>query len=252
MSLQSPANGHPQAATTGGLATPTGGGQPAAASGLHRARLSCRETGESLDVHYNPAQVTVNKDVTVTTSAQQAAAHGATPQFINTHTRTLGFTLTLEEWSTRKDVVAAVARLQGWMNPTEVSLQPGHTPAPATVEFEWWSEPTPFVGYITQANATYLVFDSTGHPVRATVAVSMHEVPEQPGRQNPTSGTPRGAKNVVVHEGDSLASLAYREYRDPSLWRALALANGITDPLDLAVGRSLLVPAPITARELAR
>ena len=42
--------------------------------------------------------------------------------------------------------------------------------------------------------------------------------------------------------GDSLASIAYREYGAPAYWRALAEANGIDDPLRLRPGTRLLVP----------
>ena len=46
-----------------------------------------------------------------------------------------------------------------------------------------------------------------------------------------------------VISGDSLASIAYREYGDPSMWRPLAAANNIDDPIRLPVGTTLIVPA---------
>jgi Contractile injection system tube protein/LysM domain len=233
---------------TGAAAQPAGGSQSAPAGALHRARLTCKETGDGLDVHYNPNQVRLNKAVVLTAAAQQAAPHGSPPHFINTHTRTLTFQLTLDAWSTGKDVTAAVTQIQSWMNPTTESLQPGHTPAPATIEFEWWNDPEPFVGVIAQANATYTLFDSTGLPVRATVDISISELPQTPPRQNPTSGSPGGGRSVLVREGDTLAGIAYRQYGDPTLWRGLALANHITDPLALKPGTRVLLPAASTLR----
>jgi Contractile injection system tube protein/LysM domain len=209
--------------------------------GLHRARLSCRETGEALDVHFNPSQMHVNKAAIHATPATPSAPHGAAPQFINTHTRTFGFTLTLDAWSTNKDVVAAVTQIQGWMNPTQQSLD-GHRPAPATIEFEWWQDPLPLVGVIATANATYTVFDTTGRPVRGTVDITINELPEEPPPPNPTSGTPAPGRTVLVREGDTLAGIAYREYRDPALWRGLAERNGLVDPLDLRPGQRLMLP----------
>ena len=44
----------------------------------------------------------------------------------------------------------------------------------------------------------------------------------------------RGPSRHTVTAGDSLASLAYREYGDPALWRALARYNGIDDPIRVA------------------
>ena len=63
-----------------------------------------------------------------------------------------------------------------------------------------------------------------GVPVRANVKVHLKSVPLPAplGPMNPTSGglAPRRTRTVV--EGDSLASIAYQEYRDPNRWRALA------------------------------
>jgi nucleoid-associated protein YgaU len=53
----------------------------------------------------------------------------------------------------------------------------------------------------------------------------------------------------TVVAGDSLASVAWREYGDPTLWRAIAERNGIDDPMRLPAGKTLLVPA---ADELGR
>jgi nucleoid-associated protein YgaU len=43
--------------------------------------------------------------------------------------------------------------------------------------------------------------------------------------------------------GDSLASLAYAEYGDPTLWRYLASFNRIDDPLRIPQGSVVLLPS---------
>ncbi len=219
--------------------------------GLNRASLVCVETGESLDVQYNPTEITLDKAVVVQAPAAKASPKGANPEPTNTHTRTLGFTLTLDKWSTGSDVVAAANQIQSWMNPTDQSISAGK-PAPATIEFLWWNDSDPFVGLLTQAKVTYTVFDSSGRPVRATVAVAMHELAEPVAGQNPTSGTPRPGRTVLVREGDTLAAIAYREYGDPTLWRGVAHANRVCDPLALQPGVRLQLPALTAARERAR
>jgi nucleoid-associated protein YgaU len=50
-----------------------------------------------------------------------------------------------------------------------------------------------------------------------------------------------------VVAGDSLASIAYDEYEDARLWRALAEANHLDDPMRLPPGTELLVPPPAEA-----
>jgi nucleoid-associated protein YgaU len=44
--------------------------------------------------------------------------------------------------------------------------------------------------------------------------------------------------------GDSLASVAFKEYGDAAAWRALAAYNRIDDPLRCAPGTRLLLPSP--------
>ena len=44
--------------------------------------------------------------------------------------------------------------------------------------------------------------------------------------------------------GDSLASVAFAEYGDPTAWRALAAFNDIDDPLRVPTGSLLLLPTP--------
>jgi nucleoid-associated protein YgaU len=110
------------------------------------------------------------------------------------------------------------------------------------VRFQWGAV-TGFPAHITSVTAKYTLFTPSGTPVRAVCTVQLAEMGGETGGQNPTSGalTSRTVRTFV--DGDSLPSLAYREYGDPTRWRAIAEANGIDDPMRLAVGRTLLVPA---------
>ena len=92
-------------------------------------------------------------------------------------------------------------------------------------------------------SAKYTMFANNGTPLRATCTLQLSVLPESWPRQNPTSGTPRIDRSHRVVLGDSLASIAYRKYGDPTLWRAIADANGIDDPTRLPLGEYLLVPA---------
>ena len=60
--------------------------------------------------------------------------------------------------------------------------------------------------------------------------------------QNPTTRADIGLGSHTVRDGDSLASIAYHHYRDPTKWRAIAEANGIDDPLHLTRGAVLSIP----------
>ncbi|HML25871.1 MAG TPA: LysM peptidoglycan-binding domain-containing protein, partial [Methanomethylovorans sp.] len=50
-------------------------------------------------------------------------------------------------------------------------------------------------------------------------------------------------KFYVTKQGDSLWSIAYREYGDPALWRYIADANKIHDPRSLETGAELIIPS---------
>ena len=53
-------------------------------------------------------------------------------------------------------------------------------------------------------------------------------MPNEPWRQNPTSGSDTVRRAHTLVEGDSLASIAYAEYGDPAAWRSVAVVPGIT------------------------
>ena len=49
-------------------------------------------------------------------------------------------------------------------------------------------------------------------------------------------------RSHVVRDGDSLQSIAYAAYGDPTQWRSIAIANGIDDPMRLRRGTALSIP----------
>jgi nucleoid-associated protein YgaU len=80
-------------------------------------------------------------------------------------------------------------------------------------------------------------------PIRGTATVTLKEIAAEPAKQNPTSGGRAARRSHLLVSGDTLASVAYAEYGDPALWRVLAEANGVDDPMRLSPGVTLLVPA---------
>ena len=95
-----------------------------------------------------------------------------------------------------------------------------------------------FAAFVTSVQAKYTLFTGEGTPIRATCNVSLEEMPGDPRKQNPTSGglTLTSVRTVVA--GDSLASIAYREYGDPAMWRPLAAVQRHRRPAAAAARRS--------------
>ena len=96
---------------------------------------------------------------------------------------------------------------------------------------------------LSSLQITYTLFDVDGKPLRATCSLSISEASiDEPG-QNPTSGSREATRTHQVVAGDSLEQIAWREYGDATAWRVIAAANDIDDPMTIAPGRELLVPA---------
>jgi nucleoid-associated protein YgaU len=49
-------------------------------------------------------------------------------------------------------------------------------------------------------------------------------------------------KRYVVRTGETLSSISAAVFRDPALWREIALANAIADPRAVAPGTVLTIP----------
>lgn len=112
---------------------------------------------------------------------------------------------------------------------------------PPLVQLEW-GPVTSFLGFVSSVQAKYTLFAPSGTPIRATCSVTIEEMPQLLAKQNPTSGTYGvHSEHTLVH-GESLPGLAYQEYRDPALWRALAAFNDIDDPMRLRAGSTVVVP----------
>src|SRR5262249_15794245 len=97
----------------------------------------------------------------------------------------------------------------------------------------------------------YTLFRPDGTPTRAQAQLSLIQAERAMDKsskggggkpQNPTTRAQPGLGSHTVHDGDSLASIAFAHYRDPTRCRAIAEANGIDDPLHLKRGTVLSIP----------
>jgi len=92
------------------------------------------------------------------------------------------------------------------------------------------------------------MFTAAGVPVRATAHCALKQwISNSTDLRNQDLMSSDVAKVWVVKRGQSLATIASAEYGDPRAWRIIADANGIDNPLDLAPGTQLLLPARLVA-----
>ncbi|SDP50166.1 hypothetical protein SAMN04515671_4517 [Nakamurella panacisegetis] len=200
---------------------------------------------DKIDFQFNPKELTIAKTAKWERKPAKSAQKAAPPEFKGAEPCKLTLEMFFDA-SGKHDgsVVAVVEKLFNCCVPS--SDKP--TASPPLVQFHWGPIKS-FPAFITSVSAKYTVFASDGTPIRAVCTVSLEEMPGGKGKQNPTSGSLTTKKVHRMVSGDTLASMAYREYGDATRWRELAEFNDIDDPLRIGSGYTLLLP---DAEELTR
>lgn len=232
----------------------TGGGSTGGRSNLAHAFLLPHEPNPSgdlskpgaklarIDFQFNPKELSLSKAAKWARETGKGNKKAGPPQYQGPQPSKLTLEMFFDATAKQDDsVVTRVEALFACCVPTGSSHDKKKS-SPPWVLFRWGGL-TSFLAYVSSVTAKYTVFTATGLPIRAVCTVTLEELAAEPGGQNPTSGalTPRRVHTVV--EGDTLPSIAYLEYGDASMWRAVARANDIDDPLRLPAGRDLLLPS---------
>ncbi|MDT0321572.1 MULTISPECIES: LysM peptidoglycan-binding domain-containing protein [unclassified Streptomyces] len=231
-------------------------GSRGAGNSLIRATLAIHEppTGYSttpggliktLTLDFNPAQLALARRAEWMVTPTAAVRDGSLPEYLGPEPREMNVEVFLDS-SEQPDSTSVMKKVEALMECCETTAKStaAKQPSPPWVVFQWGSFATArFTAYISSVEATYSLFGTTGVPIRATCQVHLHEIPSRTRGQNPTSGalTARRVHRVVA--GDSLQSIAWREYGAASAWRAIAEANDIDDPARLRIGGELMLPA---------
>ena len=234
-------------------ATSASTGGKASAPKLEHAYFEVREPPASgsttpggvrgqIDFQFNPKELKIAKSAKWKRETQRNRKSSAVPEFSGSDPVKLTLDMFLDATATMDgSVVAVVESLFALVIPTKESLAAGKG-CPPVVIFRWGGL-TGFVAYVSQVQVTYSLFAASGTPVRATAQVSLDELTPDFPPQNPTSGSDRVRNTHRVVDGDSLASLAFREYGDAGRWRDIAAVNAIDDPMRIRPGMTLLLPA---------
>ncbi|MEJ3405465.1 LysM peptidoglycan-binding domain-containing protein [Rathayibacter sp. YIM 133350] len=218
---------------------------------LVHASLELLEPGQSagapgpvlstLKFQINPKELTMAKGAKWDKKNQKKASSAPPASYLGPEPQKMSIEMYFDASLSRDNsVVENVEALFKATAPTDKSKST-KTPSAPWVRFTWGGL-TGFVGYITSVSAKYTLFSPAGSPLRAVCTVAMEEMAAEPGKQNPTSGGLQPRRVHVVREGDTLPAIAYREYGNAALWRAVADVNGIDDPQRIRPGTSILLP----------
>lgn len=210
--------------------------------------------GKSLQFRFNPKEYTVTKAATWNRPTNKGAKSSTRPEFGGPQPQSVQLELFFDDWEGKGNLSADIDTLFGWLKPSDKSLDSKKKPMPEVLHLEGGNTRplAGFKGVLKSVSAKYTMFRPNGIPVRATVTIALDEFPDDPPKTNPTSGSPLTRRAHVMAAGDSLQSVAYAEYDDPTLWRGLALFNGIDDPLRIRPGSRLLIPTADEAATLSR
>lgn len=113
---------------------------------------------------------------------------------------------------------------------------------PPVCHLSWGAFTDFFTGVLTQLDQRFTLFLPDGTPVRATLTCNFVEFETKAHYKARELNSADVVKTRVVRRHDTLHSLAAEEYRDPSLWRHIASANGIVNPRDVQPGTVLTIP----------
>ncbi len=103
----------------------------------------------------------------------------------------------------------------------------------------WWGRVQLITGPLTSLTQNFTRFLPDGTPVRAKLNCTFTVSSAVGGRELRSADV---TKTHTVKLGDTLQLIAHQYYEDASLWREIALANGIDDPRRLEPGALLTIP----------
>jgi nucleoid-associated protein YgaU len=212
---------------------------------LEKAVITDTDRKVSVSVMFNPEEYAINKD---NNFAQIAVPGLGSPllQFVNGNLRTLEMELLVDTSephvangralnSSAQDVRDVTRQITGLLD-----INPA-THAPPVLLFTWGM--LGFRCVLTRANERFVLFRSDGVPLRARLQVTFSEFTNADFEAKEVKReTADYSKLHVVAQGETLSSIAAREYDNPQLWRPIAIRNRIDDPRALPLGLELLVP----------
>lgn len=196
-----------------------------------------------IEAHFNPSRLAIAK--TANWSSQNAAQRDSPElQFTGAEPATLSVELLFDTYDTperakrsvRKEYTDRLAHLA-------TVERHGDKHRPPVCQILWGGAGAVFEGVLQSLELQFTLFMEDGTPVRATArcAFKQWRTNEADLRRQDKQSADLD-KVHVLKRGESLATIAAREYLDAGMWRPIARANGIDDPLGVVPGTLLRIP----------
>jgi nucleoid-associated protein YgaU len=218
---------------------------------FEHAYLKVEGEGSPIQCWFNPKDYSISKKATW--NKKQNSSSIPNLQYGGGDSRTLTVDLFFDDSDKESGDVRGVTEVLFGLLEANNKYKQEKKNRPPTVEFGWGQTWT-FPAVVDSLSVQYVLFRADGTPIRATAKLSLTQVEKAVAKapkaapktskkpQNPTTRGTADLRSHVVRDGDSLPSIAYASYGDPTRWRTIAEANGVDDPLALRRGSLLGVP----------
>jgi hypothetical protein len=193
------------------------------------------DTGESIPVLFNPPEYQLQ----FTNQFAEVGIPGlgsSLLQFVKGSAQTLTMELFFDTTNTQTDVRGYTGLVIALTNVNS------DTHAPPRLLFLWGSLVFPCV--LESVTQKFDYFNALGLPLRARLNVTLKENSQlQDLLASMQLQSADRAKLRVFRMGDTLQGIAGEVYGDPRLWRPIAQANNIDNPLTIPAGQALKIPS---------
>ncbi|NTU41450.1 MAG: LysM peptidoglycan-binding domain-containing protein [Nitrospirales bacterium] len=200
--------------------------------------------------HFNPKELSVEKSnqfAEVNIPGLSSPVH----QFVRGNARSVTMDLFFDTYEAGTDVRLFTDRITGWDAGSMFSNLPGFAKGLMDIDSELHAPPVclfiwgafVFQCIIERVSKRFTMFLPEGIPVRATLSVTLKEYREVDIQVRELDlHSPDVTKRWTVKQGDSLWSIAAKEFGDPADWNLIAEANGIDNPRMISPGMELVIP----------
>ncbi|GMT48087.1 MAG: peptidoglycan-binding protein [bacterium] len=218
---------------------------------LEKAYLT-RKDNASVKVSFlfNPKEFTVEKSNQFA-EVQIPGLPSSIFQFVRGNARSVTMDLFFDSYEEGDDVRKYTDQITGWDAGSMFSKLPKEKKGLMDIDSDLHAPPICifiwgtfiFQCIIERVTKRFTMFLPEGVPVRATLSVTLKEYREVEVQVKEIALQSADlSKRWVVKQGDSLWSIAAREYGNPNDWRLIAEANEIDNPRILNPGQELVIP----------
>jgi hypothetical protein len=201
---------------------------------LEKAIISNLDTGEDIPVLFNPREYIIEKK-TPWNEMNVFGLDSPPVQFTLGERKRLSMELFFDTSEEKTDVREHTGKIENLMM---VNAQEHRPPI---LRFSWG--PLSFDCVLEDLVQRFTLFRGDGTPLRAISKAVFKEYATAAAQlSNTRRESADHTKRLALREGESLASLAAREYNDPAKWRFIAEANNIDDPENVRPGTLVELP----------